>query len=242
MERSSDWVSQIGKEDEGATLKIWSIPKHTLRMNGRATPASEPERNQLESEEEDEPSRLEQLPLEVFEEITKYLSYAEISTLRQTSRTMHSMAAGTLKWKALGHFRANYTKLLFAADLFSCQYSALEFCVYELVGKNEGSTCPKCQHKADIRRYLLHHCHLPTERGQHFDHLVKTLRRGEDLPNGSYKIVATPGVSKIINTCERDWFGDQTGDKTKPKLTSATSLPLATAIVVAATKKYLSCI
>ena len=202
------------------------IQTPTLRMGGCVSPSSKPEEEHLRSPEDDEPSQLELLPLEVFEEITEHLSYAEINQLRQTSRTMLRMTAGTRKWKALGHFRANYTKCLFAADLFSCQYSALEFCAFELLGKEEGSTCPKCRYKRDILQYLLHRIHVPTQRGRAFDHLAKTLRREQDLPNGSYKVVPKAEASRVVNTCERDWFGSPT------RVTPVTSLPLATAIVV----------
>ena len=203
-------------------------------MGGCVSPSSKPEEKHLRSPEEEGPSRLELLPLEVFEGVTEHLSYAEINQLRQTSRTMLRMTTGTRKWKALGHFRANYTKCLFAVDLFSCQYSALEFCVFELLGEEEGSTCPKCRYKKDILQYLLHRIHLPTQRGRAFDHLAKTLRREQDLPSGSYKVVPKAEASRVVNTCERDWFGAPT------RVTPVTSLPLATAIVVDAIGNLLS--
>ena len=208
----------------------------TLRMGGCISPSSKPEEEHLRSPEEDGPSRLELLPLEVFEEVTEHLSYAEINQLRQTSRTMLRMTAGTRKWKALGHFWANYTKCLLAANLSSGQYSALEFCVFELLGEEEGSTCPKCRYKKDILQYLLHRIHLPTQRGRAFDHLAKTLRREQDLPNGSYKALwgRSAEASRVVNTCERDWFGTPT------RVTPVTSLPLAAAIVADAIGNLLS--
>ena len=198
-------------------------------MDGSISRPSKPGPSRPAENKEKELS-LTQLPLEVFDVITWHLSLLDVSQLRLVSKGIKHLVTGSRPWRALQHFRSNYTRCLIAANLQDRHFTALEFSVFELVGASEGSTCVLCRYKMDIITYLLHHTHVPTKRGGTYNHLVKRLR--QDIADGSYKPTQPTNCPstksrKVVNTCEREWF--EAGYETP-----AASLPLATAMVTEA--------